>query len=55
VEEAFGKNNKLLTTMKIVSVGKIQSLKAVYLASINVLLKIVTEWKMNRNFYKLGI
>lgn len=55
MEEVFGRNNKLLATMKIVSVGKIPSLKAVYLASINVLLKIATEWKMNHNFYKLGI
>lgn len=31
MEEAFGKNNKLLATMKIVSVGKIPSLKVVYL------------------------
>ena len=51
----FGKNNKQLPTMKIVSVGKTQSSKAVYLVSISVLLKIVTEWKTNRNFYKLGI
>jgi hypothetical protein len=55
VAEAFGKNNKLLATMKIVSVGKIQSSKAVYLASTSALLKIAMEWKTNRNFYKLGI
>jgi hypothetical protein len=55
VVEAFGRSNKLLATMKIVSVGKIQSLKAVYLVSTSALLKIVMEWKTNRNFYKLGI
>jgi hypothetical protein len=55
VVEAFGKNNKPLATMKIVSVGKIQSLKAVCLVSTSVLLKIAMGWKTNRNFYKLGI
>jgi hypothetical protein len=55
VVEAFGKNNKPLATMKIVSVGKIQSLKAVYLVSTSVLLKIAMGWKTNHNFYKLGI
>jgi hypothetical protein len=37
VAEAFGKNNKLLATMKIASVGKIQSLKVVYLVNISAL------------------
>jgi hypothetical protein len=41
--------------MKIVSVGKIQRLKAACPANISVLKKTATEWKMSLSFYRFGI